>query len=235
MNRVKNLLMFIIPAGVISILLYDSLLAVLPLFILYPGFIKLIKKSEYKKRDYKISKEFIVFLTSMSGALNAGYALENTLEIIRDDLIKEFSVDSILANECDRAINMISLKMSFNNVIYDMAKELSNKDIDTFAEVLSISKNVGGDLIEMIDLTINQVKDRIETNEDIAVLVSAKKLEKNIMLMVPFFMITFLRMSNPGYLDPLYKNAFGIIVMSVCLVVIIICYIISEKIVDIKV
>ena len=55
------------------------------------------------------------------------------------------------------------------------------------------------------------------------------------MLMVPFFMITFLRMSNPGYLDPLYKNAFGIIVMSVCLVVIIICYIISEKIVDIKV
>jgi tight adherence protein B len=130
---------------------------------------------------------------------------------------------------------MISLKMSFNNVMYDMAKELSNKDIDTFAEVLSISKNVGGDLIEMIDLTINQVKDRIETNEDIAVLVSAKKLEKNIMLMVPFFMITFLRMSNPGYLDPLYKNAFGIIVMSVCLVVIVICYIISEKIVDIKV
>jgi tight adherence protein B len=176
MNRVKNLLLFIIPAGVISILLYDSLLAVLPLFILYPGFIKLIKKSEYKKRDYKISKEFIVFLTSMSGALNAGYALENTLEIIRDDLIKEFSSDSILANECDRAINMISLKMSFNNDMYDMAKELSNKDIDTFAEVLSISKNVGGDLIEMIDLTINQVKDRIETNEDIAVLVSAKKL-----------------------------------------------------------
>ncbi len=235
MNRIKELIVFSLLIGVVAILLYDSLLAVIPLFILYPGFIKVIKRSESAKRDLRVSKEFIVFLTSMSGALNAGYALENTLEIIRDDLDKEFTSNSILAKECDSAINMISLKISFGKVINDMAKGLNNKDIDTFAEVLSISKNVGGDLIEMIDLTINQVKDRIETNEDIAILVSAKKLEKNIMLMVPFFMIAFLRMSNPGYLNPLYKNAFGIIVMSVCLMVIIICYIISEKIVDIRV
>ncbi len=235
MKKVKEFVIFTFLSGVISILLYDSLIAIIPLFILYPAFLKLIRKREKDKYDLRVSKEFLVFLTSMSGALNAGYALENSLAIISEDLKKEFSDSSILAKECDRAINLISLKMSFNNVMSDMAKNLGNRDIDTFAKVLSLSKDVGGNLIEMIDLTLNQVKDRIDTNEDISLLVAAKRLEKNIMVMVPFGMIAFLRLSNPGYLDPLYKNVFGVIVMSICLVAIIICYIISEKIVDIRV
>ena len=235
MKKVKEFVIFTFLSGVISILLYDSLIAIIPLFILYPAFLKLIRKREKDKYDLRVSKEFLVFLTSMSGALNAGYALENSLAIISEDLKKEFSDSSILAKECDRAINLISLKMSFNNVMSDMAKNLGNRDIDTFAKVLSLSKDVGGNLIEMIDLTLNQVKDRIDTNEDISLLVAAKRLEKNIMVMVPFGMIAFLRLSNPGYLDPLYKNTFGVIVMSICLVAIIICYIISEKIVDIRV
>ncbi|MCR4717138.1 MAG: hypothetical protein K5656_08150 [Lachnospiraceae bacterium] len=232
----KSIVIYLFFAAVISKLLYDNFIAIVPLLIAYPIFLKWMRNKENEKRQERISKEFIVFLTSLSGALSAGYAFENTVEIIANDLKREYpDNESILEKECLKMQGELSLKLNYINVISDMAKRLGNKDIIEFANCLSLAKSLGGNVIEMINLTLSLFRDRIETNEEIKVLISAKKLEKNIMLMVPFGMIVFLRISNPEYLDSLYNNAFGVIVMTVCLIVIVISFVISEKIVNIKV
>lgn len=233
---ILSAIVYITVVGTVAFLMYDSLLFVLPLGLFYPLFLRWIKKNLKAKRDERIVEEFLVFLTSVSGALNAGYALENTVKVAIDDLEHEYDKEeSLLIPECEEVIRKLSIKISFENAITEMSDNLGNKDIIEFAKCLSLAKSLGGNIIELIDLTVEMLKDKTETRADISLMISAKRLEKNIMLAVPFFMIGFLRISNPGYLDIMYGNAAGIIVMTVCLIVIVVAFFISEKIIDIKV
>ena len=55
------------------------------------------------------------------------------------------------------------------------------------------------------------------------------------MNMVPFFIIFYISISSPGFFDVLYHNPFGIVLMSICMVVYMAAYLMSEKIVNISV
>lgn len=69
---------------------------------------------------------------------------------------------------------------------------------------------------------------------EIDTLVAAKRLEGHIMLAVPFFILVYLRVLNPDYVQPLY-TAGGSIVMTICMVVISVAAVWIEKIVRIEV
>ncbi len=64
---------------------------------------------------------------------------------------------------------------------------------------------------------------------------SAKKLEKNIMSLVPLGMIIYMRISNPGFMDILYCSIAGRILMTVCLILYGIALWIAEKITKISI
>ena len=55
------------------------------------------------------------------------------------------------------------------------------------------------------------------------------------MNLVPFLIISYISMTSTGFFDVLYHNAVGIAIMTVCLVVYVAAYRLSEKIVDIEV
>ena len=61
------------------------------------------------------------------------------------------------------------------------------------------------------------MEERYETEKQIEVMISAKKMEQNIMNVIPLFMILFLQISSGDYMDILYGNPIGIICMSICL------------------
>ena len=54
--------------------------------------------------------------------------------------------------------------------------------------------------------------------------------ELKVMLIVPFGLLLYLRLTSPGYLDVFYHNLFGIVFMSGSLVVIAVAYIWSQRI-----
>ncbi len=233
---IKSGLLYLAVIGVVAYLMYDSGIAVIPLMAGYPLFYRWYIIGVNEKRDARVASEFVVFLTSLSGALNAGYALENTIKVAIDDLDHEYpGGDSILIPECEEVLQQLSLNRSFENAIVEMSERLGNKDIKDFAGCLALAKGLGGNVLELIELTLELFKDKAEIKADICLMVSAKKLEKNIMLIVPFFMIAFLKISNPGYLDVLYGNPLGVVVMSFCIAVIVTSFVISEKIIDIRV
>ena len=55
-------------------------------------------------------------------------------------------------------------------------------------------------------------------------------MELNIMKVMPFGILFYISISNPGYFDPLYHNILGIAVMSGCLVAYLTAYAIGEAV-----
>ena len=93
-----------------------------------------------------------------------------------------------------------------------------------------IARQRGGNLVEIVTETCMQLQENMQAAREIAVMVAAKVLEQRIMLMIPFGMVAYLNVSNPGYLDCLYKSAFGALVMTMCLIIILLSYIWAQKI-----
>ena len=56
-----------------------------------------------------------------------------------------------------------------------------------------------------------------ETRQEIAVCLASKKMEQSIMSVVPFLLIGYVQLVSPGFLDVMYGNPAGVLIMSACL------------------
>ena len=66
-------------------------------------------------------------------------------------------------------------------------------------------------------------------------LISAKRLEQNIMSIIPFAIICYVSIASGGYFDPLYTTFVGRIMMTVCLVIYVTAYITGRNMAEIQV
>ena len=66
-------------------------------------------------------------------------------------------------------------------------------------------------------------------------MMAAKKLEFRIMSAIPIAMICYLKMSFPSFMEVLYGNLMGIVIMTVCLLIYVIAFEFGKKIVEIEV
>ena len=90
-------------------------------------------------------------------------------------------------------------------------------------------------MTQIIDRTIDVIGKRAEVEKEIDVMISGKRLEARIMEFIPFGIIAYIGVANPGFFAPLYGNITGIAIMTACMVVTIVAVMMSEKIVNIEV
>ncbi len=214
----------------IGLLFYNTLWFLVfasPLFLL---FLKYYKARLIEKRREVIKEEFKEFITSMSAALNAGYALENTFSFIENELNRSFpDRKPYLAKECERLQRKLSVKQPLGDLLLDIGRRSGIDEILEFAHIIVLAKRMGGNMINIIAQTAGQMREAMEVKKEIQIAIAAKKLEQLVMFFVPFGMVVFLRISNSGYLDCLYDTLLGRAVMTVCLIAIAIAFFISQK------
>ena len=98
----------------------------------------------------------------------------------------------------------------------------------------STAKRAGGNLVDVIKTSTNIISDKISIKEEVLTLMIAKKKEAQLMKIIPFVFLIYLFISNPGFLDPLYNNALGILIMSILLLFYFLASWMIDKIVNIE-
>lgn len=201
------------------------------------GFFNLhiMKKQLIKTRKWQLNLEFREGLASLSSALNAGYSLENGFVQATRDLKLMYPGKSLIVPEFERITNLININQSIEEIMLSFGERSNVEDIKNFARVLEIAKRTGGDLIRIIRSTEKTISDKIEINREIITLITAKKLESNIMCIIPFGIIIYLRLFSDGYLNPLYHNLFGYVFMTILLILYLFVYFLAKKIVSIEI
>lgn len=127
--------------------------------------------------------------------------------------------------------NHISLEALLN----DLGERSRMTDIMDFAKVFATAKKSGGDLNAMIANTADVIGQKIELLAEIDVMLTGKKMEQRIMLLIPLFIMGYISLTSPGYFMPLYQNPMGILIMSACLLLYATAYLLSEKIMEIHI
>ncbi|NLJ89849.1 MAG: hypothetical protein GX323_03030 [Clostridiales bacterium] len=219
----------------IGYLFYGNVIGVI-LLMPYGFFYVNKKKSELiRDRKWRLNLEFRDGLLSVISALNAGYSIENAFEQASLDLKLMYETDSLIVIEFESIVNQIKMNVTIERVLEDFAIRTDIEDINMFSAVFSTAKRSGGDLIKILRNTGNSIGDKIEVKREIKTLIASKRFESKIMSIIPFTIILYLKLFSPGFLDPLYNNIIGFIIMSCLLIIYVFAYKISENIMNIEV
>lgn len=115
-------------------------------------------------------------------------------------------------------------------LLAEMGGRSGLEEMREFAEVFAIAKRNGGSIPVMIDAASGSITRRLAVEEEMETLLAARKLEQRVMNAMPFMIVWYVEVSNPGYFDMLYGNLTGVVLMTGCLGVYLTAYALSEMI-----
>lgn len=234
-ERVKNMVVGIALIAVLGFFFYRSFLALpflLPVYLLYQREAARISISNRQKETATQFKDAIL---SVSANQKAGYSVENAFKQSYADMLLLYGRESVICKEWAMIISGLGNNVMLEKMLYDFGKRSGVEEIGEFAEVFAAAKRNGGNMTEVIEHSASVIEEKIETEKEIQVLISARKLEQKIMNVVPFGILVYINLTSKGFFDVLYHNPVGVVIMTVCLSVYIAAVLLSRRIVNIEV
>lgn len=196
---------------------------------------KSMKTDKIKKQKRELTLQFKAMIESVATALGAGYSLEKAFEETERDLALVYSVKENIFRELAYIQSGLKMNVPIEQLLKNFGRRSGVDDIADFANVVMMAKRSGGNLIHIIQKTVNRIAEKIAVEEEIETMIAAKKYEEKVMMIMPYGIILYLRLSNEGFFDVLYGNVLGVLIMLVFLVVIYIADIWAKRIMEIQV
>ncbi len=221
--------------AVIGFFFYRSLWSLpflAPVFLLYQ---REAAKDKEQKRRRETAIQFKDAILSVSANQKAGYSVENAFRQAYGDMVLLYGKDSGICREWYAIVSGLGSNMVLEDMMYGFGKRSGVEEIMEFAQVFAAAKRNGGNLTEVIERSASVIEDKVETEKEIQIVISARKLEQRIMNVVPFGILLYISAASKGFFDVLYHNPAGVLVMTVCLAVYMAAVLLSRKIVNIEV
>ncbi|MNI19046.1 Bacterial type II secretion system protein F domain protein [compost metagenome] len=224
-----------VPMGLIGFIFYKNVLLALIVSFIGFGFPKLRKQQIIAQRKNKLNAQFKQALSCLSSSLSAGKSVESAFRDALIDLQVLYPDPACyITSEFQIILRRIDNGEAIESAIKDFALRAELEDISSFADVFITCKRTGGNLIEVVKRTSAIISEKLEIKQDISVMVAQKRFESRVLIVAPVVIVAVLSLSSPDYMEPLYQGV-GILIMSLCLVLLVGCFWLTQKIMSIKV
>lgn len=232
---VLNLLLGAGIAYAVGHFFYDSVVVSIVLLAGMPFFLNYRRKEYGKKRRHELRTQFKDAVKSVSANQKAGYSVENAFREAWRDMCLLYGEKSIICRELDYIRKGLDNNQNLEEMILGLGRRSGIEDIVQFGEVFAIAKRGGGNLTGLIEMTASVIEQKNDVEQEIEVMISSRKMESNIMSVIPVFMILYMNITSDNFLGGLYHNIAGISIMTVCLAIYVAAYLISQRLVDIRI
>ena len=221
--------------AVISYFFYRSWIACIGLIPVLVLFLREKKKELAKKQRQDLSMQFKDLILTVSANQKAGYSIENAFRESYRDMAMLYGEEAVICAELRYIIAGLDNNVVLEKLLCNLGMRSCLPDVVQFADVFLIAKRSGGSMTDILAKTASVIEQKTETDKEIQLMISAKKMEQKIMNMVPFLIIFYVGTTSKGFFDALYHNLIGVIIMTVCLGFYLAAYLLSRRIVDIEV
>lgn len=218
--------------GAVCLLAYFFYRSVIAVPIL--GFVGVIvyrylSEGKRLKQREELSQQFRECILAVSVALQSGYAIENAFAESEQDMRLLFGENSFICEELRVIRRGLRINIPLEELLREFGQRSDCEEIEWFVEVFGIAKRNGGNLVDIIRGTATLIGKKVDSGKEIAVILSGKRMELGVMEAMPFVFFVYIGMTNPGYFDKLYHNLTGIAIMSGCLLVYLVAFVLGEK------
>ncbi|MFT6390059.1 MAG: tight adherence protein B [Cellvibrionaceae bacterium] len=182
-----------------------------------------------KKRLAKIEKQLPDALVMISGTLAAGGSLAMALDAVVKDQPAPISQEFMLFTREQR------IGVEFEKSLRNMERRIPNADLIMFTSALKISREVGGDLSDVINTLAETLRRKSTMEGKIESLTSQGKMQGIVMTALPIMIGGILFFIEPVAMQKLFTTNIGWVVVSVVVVMEALGYFFISKVTNINV
>ena len=168
-------------------------------------------------------------LMMIANALRAGFSFLQAIELISKEM------EPPVSEEFKHVVRDVGLGTPVERALTEMDKRVGSPDFSLVVTAVLIQQQVGGDLARILDTISDTIQDRIRMRREVKVLTSQGRMSGWILVLLPIAVGLFMTSMNPGYLDPLFHDSIGRIILAITVVMEIIGAVVINRIVDIDV
>ncbi len=200
--------------------------------LFYP---RLKKKDLMEKRRNVLRVQFKDLLYYLGAALSAGKSVEQAFVQVHTILMSLYpGKRSDIVRETKLILGRLQMNENIETLLKDFAVRTGIEEIHHFADVFSVCKRTGGNLIDVIRTTATMISERIEIRQEIETALAGKKQEQRLLTLSPVALILFISAMSKEFMDPLFSTAAGRVIMTISLLTIGLGAFISGRIMNIK-
>lgn len=168
-------------------------------------------------------------LNLMVNSLRAGYSTLQAMDVISKEMPEPIS------KEFGRVVMELQLGVDFDTAMQHLMRRMPSPDLDLMITAMSVQREVGGNLAEVLDAISFTIRERVRIKGEIKVLIAQGQLTGYLLTFLPFGLAAFLYMYNPDFMGPMFTDPCGWLMLGISVVLIAVGYFVINKIISIEV
>lgn len=185
-----------------------------------------IKKS---KRILHFTEQLPNALDMISRSLRAGHSFITAVRMVGTEMSEPAS--GIFKTVYDEQTLGLSTQEALNHMVLRM----NTPDVRFFITAVSIYREIGGNLSELLERLAHTIRERIRIRRQVRVYTAQARLSGYILSGLPLFMALFFFLVAPDYIGELWAVKMGRILIAAAIVAQIIGFLVIRKIINIRI
>ena len=200
-----------IAAGALGVLLGGVLLG-LVLVVAVPVVVWLGLRMMVSRRESAFADQLDETLQIIAGSLRAGYSLPQSLATVALETEVPTSV------EFSRIVNETRVGRDLDLSLTDTARRTRNADFFWVAQAISINREVGGNLAEVLEGVGSTIRQRAALRRQVKALAAEGKLSAFVLGALPFVLFAAMWILNRAYVTLLFTTLPGVVMLVAAIV-----------------
>lgn len=170
-------------------------------------------KSKQKKRRDMFESQLSDALMIASNCLKSGLTFNQAMDTISSEC------DDPIKSEFKRTVNEITFGSSQDEALEAMAKRVKSEDFDLVVSAVSIQRQTGGNLSEILDTIAGTIRERYKIKGEIKTMTGQGRVSGMIIGILPIALLLIMSLINKELIMTLFTTTIGktLIIISVCL------------------
>ncbi len=171
-------------------------------------------------------------LNLMVNGLRAGYSAMQAMESVSKEM------PSPICDEFSRVVQEMQLGISMETALDNLLRRIPSSDLDLVVTAMNVQREVGGNLVEILDTISYTIRERVRVKGEIRVLTSQVLYSGRFLAMMPLIIAGVLWLVNRPYMMQFFNPAtrlVGIAALVAAVLMIAAGYFVMMKIANIEV
>jgi tight adherence protein B len=175
------------------------------------------------RRRRRVEAQALNALQLLSQGLRAGYSVPQAIA-----LVARHSPEPT-ASEFSLAAQEISIGVQLADAIARLAARTANPDYNLVAIIVRVQYEVGGNLAQVLDSVGNTLRERFDLRRQMNSLTAQQRMSSMILTGLPFGLLAFLFVMDRSFVEPLFTQPIGQVLLVVAGVMVFIGWTIMQS------
>ncbi|TMC71839.1 MAG: secretion system protein [Chloroflexi bacterium] len=165
----------------------------------------------------------------LSNSLRAGSSFLQSIELVSRES------PTPMGSEMGRVVREVNLGLSMEEALANLVRRIKSDDLDLMVTAIGVQQQVGGNLAEILDTIAFTIRERVRIKGEIRTLTAQGRYSGYLVAFLPIAIAVTLNFINPEFMQPLFTELIGQILLVIGGIMMAIGFFAIRKITDIKV